>query len=279
MQQGGNGQPAFALPLGAILRHSKAHRLHRAKAAAVLGDALHVQNLIEGDGRLLAFQLLLVAGTVGDFGADLPFYHHFAGDHLQLTHSRRACNIQNRVGHSVERKLVVGRDQLIHPCQAAHAGESRLLLLGSAVGNGGHHLLLQLGIDAGRHLVRAPHLHPPLVDRAAVQVFGLAAHHRAEAGKFQCGQLQRLAERQLLLGLAQALAVFALVVHDAAQIAFQIEPAGLHLLLQHHHFGKALDDFEHLRQIVRDQDLRFNGDLGFYGTKASRRRKRIAEYF
>ena len=123
-------------------------------------------------------------------------------------------------------------------------------MLSTTVSYRSDHLLLQLGIHARRQLIGPPHLDPALVDRPAIEVLCFAADHGAEGGIVQRGQFDGPVKRQLLLGLAKALPVFALIVHDAAQVPFHIQPAGLQLLLQHHQFDKALDDFEHLRQIV-----------------------------
>ena len=69
-------------------------------------------------------------------------------------------------------------------------------------------------------------------------------------------------EGDFLLHLAQALVVLRLIVDDAPQIALHREAAGRHLLLQSDGIDKALDDLEDLRQIVRDEKFRFNGQLG-----------------
>lgn len=70
MQHGGGGQlgggPVFALGQG------KAHRLGHAQALAVLGQALHIQDLLKGDGRLLALQGGAVPAFPGAEGLICP---------------------------------------------------------------------------------------------------------------------------------------------------------------------------------------------------------------
>ena len=75
-------------------------------------------------------------------------------------------------------------------------------------------------------------------------------------------QVHRPGEGDLLLDLAQALLLLGLVVDHTAQIALHREAAGYHLLLQGDRIDKTLDDLEDLRQIVRDEKFRFNGQLG-----------------
>ena len=113
------------------------------------------------------------------------------------------------------------------------------------------------------------------VHRPAVEVFGLALHQRCPAGGRQLRHLQLFCEGQFLLGLAQTGPILALIKHGAAQIAFQRQPPGLQLLLQHHRLCKALDQLEHRRQIVGDQNLRFQREFCLDGAVCARLRQGI----
>jgi hypothetical protein len=278
MQHGRGRDPAVALGLRGR-GDCKADGLHRAKAPAVLRQAVDVEDLVEADRDLLAAEGFLRAGAVGRLGRDLPFHHGLARQQLQLAHLRGARNIQHRGGRLLKVKGVLGRQQLVEAGSVFGPPDRRLLLLDAAVRGRGDDLLLQLGKHGGRDGKGAPHFHPALVDRPAVEVFRFAADRRRPGRILGRGQLQRLAERELLLCLAKPLPVFALIIHDAPQIAVQRQAAGLQLLLQDDRFHEALDDFEYLRQIIGDQDLGFDGDLRLYGEKASCRRKRIPEHF
>ena len=64
-----------------------------------------------------------------------------------------------------------------------------------------------------------------------------------------------------MLGAAKAGRLFRLVQHHAAQIPFHGKAPRRKLLLQHHAGHKAFDNFEHLRQVVGDEDLRLHAEF------------------
>ena len=121
----------------------------------------------------------------------------------------------------------------------------------------------------------SPHFNAAGVDRTAVQVFRLALHLRGPRRKGKFRQFQHLIKWKLLLGLAKSRILFALIINSAAEISLQCQLSGLQLLLQHHRLCKAFDQLEHRRQIIRDQDLRFQREFCLDGAVCPRRRKGI----
>ena len=123
--------------------------------------------------------------------------------------------------------------------------------------------------------IRPPHLDAALVDGAAVQIFGLAFHLHGPCREDELRQIQQLGKGELLLGLAQARSIFPLIIDHTAQVALQLQLAGLQPLLQHHRPDKTLDQLEHRWQIIRNQDLCFQRQLCLEGTVCPRRRQGI----
>ena len=66
------------------LRDGKAHRLGHAQALAVLRQPLHIQDLIEGDHRILALQSAPIPGPPGALGMDLALDHRLAAEQFHL---------------------------------------------------------------------------------------------------------------------------------------------------------------------------------------------------
>ena len=266
------GGPVFALGQG------KAHRLGHAQALAVLGQALHIQDLLKGDGRLLALQGGAVPAFPGAEGLDLPFDHRLARQQLDLGDGGAAADVQHGGGRLGKGHRPVGGKQLIQHGGPPHPPQHGQPLLDAAAGQGGDGLGGGLGGHRRRQAVGPPHLDPPRGDGPAVDVLGLPFHQGAPCGKGEVRQLQHLVKRQLLLGLAQARALLPLIVDGAADVALQGQAAGLQLFLQHHRPCKALDHLEHLGQIIRDQDLGLDGYLRLDGAAPAAPAEDIAEY-
>jgi len=68
----------------------------------------------------------------------------------------------------------------------------------------------------------------------AVQIFGLAFHLHGPCREDELRQIQQLGKRELLLGLAQTRPLFPLIIDHTAQVALQLQLAGLQPPLQHH---------------------------------------------
>ena len=277
MQQGGGGELAGIAVLP--FRHRKAHRFHRALALAVLGEAIHVQDLVEGNRRPQAQQGGAALGPPGALGMDLPFHHRLAVQQLDLPHRGAAGDVQDGRRGLVKGQGAVGGDQLVKDGGPFHPPEGGLALLDAAVGQGGDGLGAALGAHRRHQPIGPPHLDPPGVHRPAVDVLGLPFHRCAPGGKGKFRQVQRLVEGDLLLGLAQPRPILPLIVDGTADVPFQRQLARLQLLLQHHRAGKTLDDLEHLGQIVRDEDLGLHRDFCLDGAAPAAGVENITENF
>ena len=276
MEHTGGAEPAgaAALPLG----DGEAHRLDGAQALAVLAEALHIQDLVEGQGRLRAVQRARLVPP-GAARGDLPLGHRLAAEQLQLLEAGAAAHVQDGGGGLAKGHLAVGGDQLVKDGGPLDPAQGGLPLLDAAVGQGGNHLGAALGKDGRHQPVGPPHLDAAGVDGPAVDVLGLPLDGGAPGGEGERGQVERPAEGQLLLGLAQPRPVLPLVVDGAAEVALQRQPPRLQLLLQHHRPHEALDHLEHLRQVVRDEDLGLDRDLRLDGAAPAPGIEDIAENF
>ena len=227
---------------------------------------------------LLALEGGAVPAFPGAEGVDLPFGHRLAVEQPQLRDEGAAAHVQDGGGRLGKRDGPVGGKQLIQNGGPLHPPQRDLPLLDAAAAQGGDSLSAALGADRRHQPIGPPHFDPPGGDGPAVDVLGLPFHRGTPGGKAEGGQLQRFLEGQFLLGLAQARSALPLVIDGAADIAFQRQPAGLQLLLQHHRPRKTLDHPEHLRQIVRDQDLGLHRYLRLDGAASAAGIEEIAEY-
>ena len=270
-QAGRQGARRVRLPF----RQGEAYRLHHAKTLAVLGQAVHIQHLLERQSRAQALQFGFLLGTPGTLHPYFALDHRFAGQQPYLLCSGCACNVQHRRRRAGKSQLPFGRDQLIQHRNAAHALQGVQLLLNAAIGQCSDHLRFVLGAH-GRHQPHGtPHLHAARIDHPAVEVFGLTLHHRRPGRKVKFRQFQLLCKGQFLFGLAETCTLLALIIDRTAQIALQCQPARLQLLLQDDRLCKAFDQFEHRRQIVRDQDLGLQRELCLDGAHRARLRHRV----
>ena len=268
---GAEGAGGFPLPLCG----REPDRLGHAEAAAVFAEALHIQHLIEGKVYTLALQGAFSFCPPGAENVQRPLGHRLGIQDLEVVEGGCPGNVQDGRRRRRKGQLTFHRDELVEHGRAADALQCGQLLLDAAVGQRREHLGLLLSVDRRHQTKGSPHLDAAGRDRAAVQVFGLALHLRRPCSKGKLRQFQHLVEGQLLLRLAEARVILALVIHDAAQIAFQRQFAGLQLLLQHHRFRKAFDQLEHRRKIIGDQDLRFQRELRLDGAVRTRSGQRI----
>ena len=220
-------------------------------------------------------QRRLALSTPGAQGTDLALDHCLAGQQLYLPHRRCTGDIQNGGGALCKHQLSFDSDQLFQHGGTAHTGERLQALLDATIGQRCDDFGRALGAQRDDEPKGPAHFDAVWVHRPAVEVFGLALHQRCPAGGRQLRHLQLFCEGQFLLGLAQTGPVLALIKHGAAQIAFQRQPPGLQLLLQHHRLCKALDQLEHRRQIVGDQNLRFQREFCLDGAVCARLRQGI----
>ena len=169
-------------------------------------------------------------------------------------------------------------DKLIQVCGRAYPAQKRRFLFGPAVCHRCYHFLRSHAHQPKVQCVGPPHINAPLVYRPAVQVFHFAAHLDLAVSRLRRGQVNGAGKGQLLFRLAQALFFLRLIAHRTAQIAIQRYSPVENLLLQHHQGHKALHDFEHLRQIIRDQNLGFHRQLRFCIVAAARRGKGVLKH-
>ena len=74
-QAGRQGARRVRLPF----RQGEAYRLHHAKTLAVLGQAVHIQHLLERQSRAQALQFGFLLGTPGTLHPYFALDHRFAG--------------------------------------------------------------------------------------------------------------------------------------------------------------------------------------------------------
>ena len=271
---GGDGMPVL---LGRS-HHGAAGELGGCKAFAVLRHALQVQNLIECYPLLGLFHLITGTGAVQQAHLDGTFDHRLAGNQLHILHLAHSGHIQNGLRRLGKLQLLLRGNHLIQAGQTLDALHRFHPLLDAAIRQSGDHLLIGAAGHPGAEGIGPPQVHPALVHRPAVQIFQLTAHLDAVAGIIPLRQIHSPGEGQLLFGLAQALVLLGLVIHHTPQVAVHSKAAGRDLFLQRHQVDEAFYDLEHLRQIIRNKDLRLHRKLCLGFAQAPHGGQRVPEH-
>lgn len=196
------------------------------------------------------YQCVAGSRAVYHLRADLAFEHRLSGNELYLVHCAGALGTEHHLRRRVKRNAFLSRDKfscdptvllpvsdvvrcwmpppasavITSPCASATASMDRAN--------------------------RAPDVHASLVDRPAVHILRLSRDKHGRRAPASRLHIHLFCERQLLFRLTQTFVPFGLVIYHAPQITVYREPARRDLLLQHHKINKALDDLEHLRQVV-----------------------------
>ena len=220
-------------------------------------------------------QCRVALGTPGTGNDQYTLGYGFPVQELEVSDRGIAAEVQNGGGRRGKMDLALDRDQLFQHSGTPHPGKGDQFLLHPAIRKGRDDIRFDLRMHRYHQPIRPPHLDAARVDGAAVQIFGLAFHLHGPRREDELRQIQQLGKRELLLGLAQTRPIFPLIIDHTAQIALQLQLAGLQPLLQHHRPDKALDQLEHRWQIIRDQDLCFQRQLCLEGTVCPRRRQGI----
>ena len=186
---------------------------------AVLGDALQIYHLLEGQCRRLTLQDSVPFCPPRALHPQFPLDHSFTGKQLYLCHTGVAGNVQHGSRGLCKDQLALQGDQLIQHSHAAYTLQGTQLLLNAAICQCRDDLGLALGVHRDHQPVSPTHLDAARVCRAGVEVLCLPFYHSCPCRKGQLRQFQLPGKGQLLLGLAQAFFCFTLVKHCAAQVA------------------------------------------------------------
>ena len=267
--RGGDG--VLTLILAGASRDGAACGLHHCKTLAVLGRALHIQYLIERYLPRGVYQCVAGSRAVYHFRADLAFEHRLSGNELYLVHCAGTLGTEHHLRRRVKRNAFLSRDKFFLRSHRLAARERRCALLDAAAGQRGNDLPLCLGHSLDGQSERAPDVHASLVDRPAVHILRLSRDKHGRRAPASRLHIHLFCERQLLFRLTQTFVPVGLVIYHAPQITVYREPARRDLLLQHHKINKALDDLEHLRQVVRDEHFGLHREFQFCIADAFRR--------
>ncbi len=199
------------------------------------------------------YQCVAGSRAVYHFRADLAFEHRLSGNELYLVHCAGALGTEHHLRRRVKRNAFLSRDKFFLRSHRLAARERRCALLDAAAGQRGNYLPLCLGHSLDGQSERAPDVHASLVDRPAVHILRLSRDKHGRRAPASRLHIHLFCERQLLFRLTQTFVPFGLVIY------------------QHHKINKALDDLEHLRQVVRDEHFGLHREFQFCIADAFRR--------